>query len=241
MTNRKTVFQGHLCIFNAFGYGSSYGLFLAHYLDPTSGFPIGLTRNTWAWPGSVQMFFFCFLGTLSGRLFDAGYYRQTICFGFALQLIGIFTTAEGSQFWHILLSQGVVTGIGNGFILAPSMSLMSTYFLKKKAIAISVMASGTATGGVVFPLIAQQLFPRIGFKWTVRVMGFVMLANMAVILSIAKTRIPPRKSGPWIEWAAFKQPVYVLFVSGVFFVYLGLYFAFSYVSSHQNFYFQGLA
>ena len=225
------VFQGHLCLCNAMGYSSSYSLFLAHYLTPSSGFPQNISSSTWAWPGALQMFFFCFLGSLTGRLFDAGYYRQVLCVGFTLQLVGIFTTAQGTQYWHILLSQGIIQGMGNGCMLAPSVSLISTYFSKNRAFAIACLASGTATGGVVFPLIAQHLLPKIGFSWTVRVMGFVMLANMAISLSLAKTRIPPRRTGPWVEWSAFTEPAYVLFVGGMFCVFLGLYFAFSFVRS----------
>lgn len=83
----------------------------------------------------------------------------------------------------------------------------------------------------MFPLIAQQLLPKIGFGWTVRVMGFVMLANMVIILALARTRIPPRKAGPILELQAFREPPYVLFICGMFCIFLALYFAFSYVSA----------
>jgi len=53
---------------------------------------------------------------------------------------------------------------------------------------------------------------------------------MVIILSLARSRIPPRKSGPLVEWSAFKEAPYSFFVAGLFCVYLGLYFAFSYVS-----------
>lgn len=96
--------------------------------------------------------------------------------------------------------------------------------------AIALVAGGNGTGGVIFPLIAQQLLTKIGFGWTVRTMGFVMLANAAIILSLARTRIPGRKSGPWLELAAFKEPPYVLFICGMFSVFLALYFIFTYVS-----------
>ena len=87
------------------------------------------------------------------------------------------------------------------------------------------------TGGLVFPAIVQQLLPKIGFGWTVRVLGFVMLGLQSVAISFTKPRIPPRKSGPLLELAAFKEMPYTLFSIGMFLSFWGLYFAFYYVGS----------
>lgn len=215
------------------GYGSSYGLFEAYYLSPTSRFPT-LSSSTWTWPGSIQLCLFCLLATVSGRLFDAGYYRPTIIFGLTLQIIGAFTASFARNYVEIFLSQGLCHGLGSGFVMCPTISLLSTYFSKRRSLAIALAAGGSGTGGLVFPLIAQNLLTKVGFGWTVRIMGFVMLANAAIILSLARTRIPGRKSGPWLELGAFKEPPYVLFICGMFCVYLALYFAFSYVSLSCN-------
>ncbi|SLM39700.1 Major facilitator superfamily domain, general substrate transporter [Lasallia pustulata] len=107
---------------------------------------------------------------------------------------------------------------------------MATYFSTKRSLAISCAASGAATGGVVFPIIAQQLLPKIGFGWTVRVMGFVILANHAIVITLARARIPPRTTGSTIEWAAFKELPYVLFTIGMFLTLWGVYFTYYYVT-----------
>lgn len=63
---------------------------------------------------------------------------------------------------------------------------------------------------MVFPAIAQALLNRIGFPWTLRVIGFVILFNAAVILSLVRTRLPSRSTGPLVEWRAFTElPYYV--------------------------------
>ena len=68
------------------------------------------------------------------------------------------------------------------------------------------MTSGTATGGIVFPVIARQLTDKVGFGWTIRVMGFIILANSIIILVLARTRGSPRSTGPLIKLAAFADP-----------------------------------
>lgn len=182
--------------------------------------------------GSVQIFLLFFIGTFSGRATDYGLFKLTFLVGSILQLVGVFMTSLSTKYWQLFLAQGVCTGLGNGLIFCPTLSLLSTYFTKKRSLAIGIAASGSATGGVVFPAIVQQLLPKIGFPWTVRVLGFVILALQAVALTFTKTRLPPRKTGPLVEWAAFKEVPYALFAIAMFLNFWGIYFAFYYVGSY---------
>lgn len=60
-------------------------------------------------------------------------------------------------------------------------------------------------------------------------MGLVVLVMVIIILALLRVRLPPRKSGPLVEWSAFKEPAYMLFTFGVFLLYWTLYFAIFYV------------
>ncbi|KAL8936823.1 MAG: hypothetical protein Q9216_004734 [Gyalolechia sp. 2 TL-2023] len=134
-------------------------------------------------------------------------------------------------YWQLFLAQGICTGLGNGLIFCPALSVLSTYFSTRRALAIGIGASGSATGGLIFPALVQQLLPKIGFGWTVRVLGFVMLGLQIIGFVFTKPRLPPRKTGPLIEWSAFRELPYTLFSIGMFLVFWGLYFAFYYVGS----------
>ena len=70
-----------------------------------------------------------------------------------------------------------------------------------------------------------------GFPWAVRCAGFVALLFSIVINLLLRPRLPPRKSGPIIEWAAFLEPAYVLFSIGMFLIFWALYFGFFYARS----------
>ena len=218
------VLAGHLVIFNAWGNINSFGIFQSYYVTALDRPPSDIS-----WVGSMQILLVFLIGAFSGRALDAGYYRATLFAGASLQLLGVFMTSLSTQYWQLFLAQGICQGLGDGLVFCPIISLISTYFSVRRSLALSLAACGGATGGMVFPAIVQQLLPKIGFAWTVRVMGFVMLANSAVILTFARTRIPPRRTGPLIEWAAFKELPYVLFIIGMFCTQLGLYFAYYYV------------
>ena len=219
------VLCGHLVVFNVWGYINSFGIFQQYYATM-----VNRSASDISWVGSLQIFFVYFLGTFSGRATDAGYLRTFLTAGLFLQVFGTFMTSISSTYWQLVLAQGVCQGIGNGLAFCPVVALISTYFTSKRTIAISTSASGAATGGLVFPAIAQNLLSRVGFGWTVRVMGFVLLFNSIVVLSLVRQRLPPRKTGPFIEWKAFTEMTYTFFAFGTFFCFWAVYYAYDYVS-----------
>lgn len=232
---------GHLVVFNTWGYINSFGVFQTYYVSD-----LGFPPSDVSWVGSIQIFLLFFVGAFSGRATDHGLFRVTVIAGSFFHLLGIFMTSLSTKYWQLVLAQGVCLGLGNGLVFCPALAVLSTYFTTKRSLAIAIAASGSSTGGLIYPVIVQHLLPKIGFPWTVRILGFVMLGLQAIYLTLMKTRLPPRKSGPLVEWSAFKEPSYTLFSIGellllplgwpwsdelgMFLIFWGLYFAFYYVS-----------
>lgn len=221
------VLAGHLVVFNTWGYMISFGIFQPRYVES-----LGMESSAIAWIGSVQICLIFLVGTFSGRAFDAGYYRIALVIGSILQLVGILTTSVGHTYWQIFLAQGICQGLGCGIVFAPTVANISTYFSKRRSMAVSASACGGATGGMVFPLMAQQLLPKIGLAWTVRAMGLVILVSSAMVCLLAKPRLPPRKSGPIVEMAAFREITYLLFAISMFFTLWAAYFAYYFARAY---------
>jgi len=108
---------------------------------------------------------------------------------------------------------------------------VTTYFKKNRGVAVAIFSSGNSAGGAIYPVIVRQLLPKIGFPWTVRVLGFVNLTMLAIALAFLRPRLPPRKAGPIIEWKAFSEPPYDCIIIGLSFVFGALYFATYYIAS----------
>ncbi|KAH7550796.1 major facilitator superfamily domain-containing protein [Bipolaris maydis] len=217
---------GHFVVFNTWGMIATFGVFQQYYT-----LRLGLEPSAVSWIGSFQMLGHFALGMLTGRLFDAGFFYWSAVPGMLVSALGMFMTSLCTRYWQFFLAQGLMTGVGNGLQFAPVLSLVSTYFARNRSVALAIMASGSATGGLVYPTVARQLLPRIGFPWTVRVMGFMMLAVGTGYSCLLKPRLPPRKSGPVLELSAFAELPYSVFLLGVFLIALGQYFAFYYISS----------
>ncbi|VBB81605.1 Putative transporter [Podospora comata] len=223
------VFCAHLVITNTWGIINSFGVFQPYYTATLSRPPSDIS-----WVGSVQIFLLFFIGAITGRLTDAGFFRHIFALGTVLLLLGTFTVSAASTYSQVFLSQGICMGLGMGCLFCPSISTVSTYFDKRRAIALAVAACGSATGGLIFPSMVRELLPKVGFGWTMRSIGFIQLLTLGVGCVFLKPRIKPRKSGPLIDLAAWKEGEYVMYALGAFTCFIGLYFPFYYVASFSR-------
>jgi MFS family permease len=218
----------HLVFFNTWGVTNGFGVFQEYYSKN-----LGQSQSSISWIGSFQVFLLFLLGVVGGRASDAGYFRTTFAFGVLLQLIGIFMASLCTAYWQIFLAQGLCMGLGNGFAFVASLSVVSSYFGKTRAFALGIASSGAAVGGLVYPTVIDQLLNRgrLGFPWTVRVMGFIMMATYAPCLALFRPRLAPRKSGPLVELSALREAPFLLFIAAMFLNFWGLYFAFFYMGT----------
>ncbi len=212
-----------ICV-TTWGYVNSFGVFQTYYTER-----LGETRSTVSWVGSIQLWVIFVMSAFSGRALDAGLFIPTLIVGSFIQLIGIFMTSLCRNFWQLLLAQGLCTGLGSGIIFCPAMGLVTTYFTRKRALAIAIVTTGNSFGGGVYPVVVRQLLPKIGFPWTVRILGFLNMAFLLGAIAFMRPRLPPRKSGPLIEWQAFREFPYVALVIGFSFVFGALFFSYYFV------------
>jgi len=103
-----------------------------------------------SWIGSVQSFLLVFIGVLTGPAYDAGYFKAIIWTGSFLVVFGYMMTSLCTRYWQVMLAQGLVVGVGSGCLFVPSAAIIPQYFLKKRALANGISASGSALGNIRF-------------------------------------------------------------------------------------------
>ncbi|CEL10206.1 hypothetical protein ASPCAL13330 [Aspergillus calidoustus] len=160
-------------LFNIWGLAFAFGSFQSYYvLD----FLPHVSTSAISWVGTIQSWLLIIGGLIAGPLFDMGYYRSMILAGSFLSVFGIMMLSIATEYYQILLSQGICTGLGFGLLYIPSITLVSRSFVRKRALALGVSTAGAPLGGVIYTLMFEQLLPKVGFPWTVRIIGFTMLA-----------------------------------------------------------------
>ncbi|KAF2227830.1 major facilitator superfamily domain-containing protein [Elsinoe ampelina] len=220
------VLACHLAMSSCWGTVMSWGAYQTYYTDTLLP---DLPQSTVSWIGSIQVTLIFFVGIASGRLTDGGYFYPVVWAGLFLEVLGVFMTSLCAEFWQLVMAQGICFGVGAGLSFTPMTALLSTYFQRKRAVAIAMAASGAATGGLVFPSVIRQLVPQVGFGWAVRVVAFIVLLFNGMSVFIMKWRLPPRQTGPWVDTTAFKDRTFLVAVGAMFFVFWAVYFAFFYV------------
>lgn len=222
------IFCAWLAIMNSWGFVNSFGAFQPYYESI-----LPEPASTISWIGSVQACLMFSLGIITGRALDRGWFRPTVAVGIAIQLLGIFALSFSHTYWQFLLTQGFCTGVGGGIFFVPIMGLCSTYFSTHRGIAIGIITTGNSLGAVIYPVVVRQLLGKIGFGWTIRVLGFLNVVCLLIALAFMKPRLPPRKAGPLIEWEAFMDVPYCLHVLGICCLMPPVYCVLYYVSHIQ--------
>lgn len=149
---------------------NSFGVFQAYYTDY-----LKITPSEISWIGAIQNFLGYFLSTLSGRLSDAGHFRLSLSIGTGLLILGSFTMSFSTKYWQLMLTQGVTMGLAAGFLCCPMMSVTGTYFSKNRSLVLGIITCGNVTGGLIYPAMARQLLPAVGFGWALRAIAFIQV------------------------------------------------------------------
>ncbi|PLN78080.1 monocarboxylate transporter [Aspergillus taichungensis] len=223
------VFGAWFLFFNSWGVINTWGAFQTYYeqtiLSDTSSSSI-------AWIGSLQSFLLMLFGVVTGPLFDAGYFRALLGFGTIVMPFGLMMASISSQFWHLILAQGICVGLAAGCLFVPSVAVLPQYFQRKRGLANGIAASGSSIGGVIYPIMFNQLQRQVGFPWATRAIAFVCFGTCLISFSLMRMRFQPKQKRKLVQLSAFKEPAFCLFCLGMFLGFLGFYNFLFYVQSY---------
>ena len=138
----------------------------------------------------------------------------------------------GTDYYQILLAQGICSPIGASCIFYPAVSATQTWFLRRRALALGIVASGSSLGGVIFPIMVQRLLPQIGFAWSMRaaaflILGLLVIANLTVTSRLEHT---PKRLNPIMLFKPLRELPFALLVASSFFIFLGLFLPFAFIT-----------
>lgn len=105
----------------------------------------------------------------------------------------LFSTNCNTEHYQIILSFSILTGIGSFLLLTPSMGCVAHGFMERRGLASGIAFVGDGFGGVLFPLMIQSLLPQVGWEWSIRILGVVLLLLCSMNVTFCRSRIPPRK------------------------------------------------
>jgi len=126
--------------------------------------------------------------------------------------------------------------LGCGTIFGPSVGVISHWFKRRRGIALGLTATGSSLGGTVFPIAANRLLNEVGFQWTMRILGFILILTLGCANLTLQRRLPPvNVKGGLLNMAVFKNKAYTVWCLSGFVAFLGLYTVLTYIETSAIF------
>ncbi|KAJ4554055.1 hypothetical protein HRR78_002459 [Exophiala dermatitidis] len=226
-----------LVFFNVWGFTFSFGPFQSYYeldlLKDTSPSNI-------SWVGTIAAYLLILTGVISGPAFDLGYYKMMLFGGAAMSSFGIFMLSLSHKYYQIFMTQGICLGLGCGVLYIPGLALVSRSFSRRRAMAMGIVTSGAPVGGIIYTITFDQAIDSLGFAWTVRVMGFIMMGSYIIafpLLLWGTANTGDISSGTvrkLFDIAALKDLAFWLYTWSNFFLFCGYMVPFFYMASYAQ-------
>ncbi|KAF9453382.1 MFS general substrate transporter [Macrolepiota fuliginosa MF-IS2] len=191
--------------------------------------PTQIGRVKSSWIGGVQLCLVFSAGVFTGRLFDRGYFRHMMIAGTCLHAFSYFmlSLSKENKWYQVFLSHGVGSGLASGIAYIPCLCVVSRHFKRHRALAMGIVAAGTASGATVHPILLNHLFhTKIGFHNGVRISAGInsvcfILANL--MMRTNQVSKPSTTSNvPLMK--LFRDPAYGLMVVSAMLSNFGMFF-----------------
>ncbi|PWN31529.1 MFS general substrate transporter, partial [Meira miltonrushii] len=226
------VLGGCLAFTAGVGFINSFSVFQAYYRSKTLP---GHSDDDIAWIGSIQLWGAFFFGLPAGKMSDKFGPKIPLAIGTFFIVFGTMMASISKSYYQFILSQGLCSCIGYGLCFTPALSVPSTWFLKKRGLAIGLVVSGTSVGGVIWPIAINRMlnFDGVSLGWTLRMVGFLQLALMVAATFLIKSRLPRNllKDPPPITKFLTDRTT-MIFVSGGIVMFFGLYVPYFYITPY---------
>lgn len=161
------------CLVNVWivGFIKSYGVLYVHV---RSAFPEASAYHT-SWLPALLSTIGLLIAPLTGTLCRNFTSRKVSFVGGILCCLGLVLGSQAVSMNQLILSVGVLTGLGAGLTTTPGVLIVSLYFEKRRALASAICVSGNALGGFFLPPLVDYLMDEYGLRGTMLILAAMQL------------------------------------------------------------------
>ncbi|KAK5653737.1 hypothetical protein OQA88_7893 [Cercophora sp. LCS_1] len=200
------------------GYNQTFGVFQEYYLSPTQDVLIPSPSSQSSPPTALLAFVgtLCYGLTWAGgilvnpimsrietgtwtpstssrrwrrRLLPLVTLKTITLSGVLLMSTGFALASLSTSIWHLLLTQGLLTGIGMSLLYFPLLAPAPEYFTNHRATAMGLILAGGGTGGLILSPVIRTLLSTVGGRWTLRIYALInLVAGLPIAWAVPKSR-----------------------------------------------------
>jgi len=150
----------------------------------------GVARGAASLPYTLTMLGFGVAGVAVGRFVDRFGILRPMMVSSALLGLGYLVSGYATSITGFALAQGLLIGVGSSVTFGPLLAHVSMWFVRRRGIAVALVASGNYLAGTIWPPIVQHFIATSGWRATYAGIGVFILATM-LPLALLLRRPPP--------------------------------------------------
>ena len=150
----------------------------------------GVARGAASLPYTLTMLGFGVAGVVVGRFVDRFGVLRPMMASSALLGLGYLVSGYATSITGFALAQGLLIGVGSSVTFGPLLAHVSMWFVRRRGIAVALVASGNYLAGTIWPPIVQHFIATSGWRATYAGVGVFILATM-LPLGLLLRRPPP--------------------------------------------------
>ncbi|KAK2760572.1 MFS monocarboxylate transporter [Colletotrichum kahawae] len=191
-----------------------------------------------AWIFGLFNFMVFFCGIQIGPVFDVHGPTWLMATSVVLYVVVFVCIGFCEEYWHFVVVIGLVAGSATSIIFVVPVATVGQYFQVRRGSATGLAMAGGSLGGVMFPLIFDNLSERIGFAWATRSIGLVTIVLLMVGCLLVRPRESLRNTLPLNksilpDFRILLRYNVLLMTIGVFFIEWGFFIGLEYVASYS--------
>lgn len=168
------VFASFMCNMIVDGIAYTFGVFLNDFVEY-----FGEGKGTVAWVGSLLSGMYLSAGPVVSALTNK-YGCRTVCIaGSIISCVAFALSTLSTNVTMMMLTYGVMGGIGFGFIYLPAVVAVGYYFETKRSLATGIAVCGSGFGTFAFAPLANMLLENFDWKNSTLILAGLIL-NCAV-------------------------------------------------------------
>ncbi|KAH8769175.1 major facilitator superfamily domain-containing protein [Diaporthe sp. PMI_573] len=226
------VVFGSFCLFmSVFGIINTSAVFQSYFLENQLK---QYSPSEVGWIFSTYLFVVYFVGLGVGPVFDHHGVREIVFVGSSVMVASPFILGSCTEYYQIFGTFSILMGLGGALLNNPAYAAIGHFFDRRRGLATGLAATAGSIGGIVFPLILQATLPRLGYPWSMRVLGFILVALAVPANLLVRTRLPPAEetASLWPNLRLFLDPKLACCCGGIFFMEWGVLIPLTYVVSY---------
>merc|ERR1719430_739673 len=142
--------------------------------------------------GSILAGAIMLVGPISSTLVNKFGPRKTCIAGAIISALSIFISTFSPNVYMLMISYGIVGGLGLGLMYVPAVTAVGYWFEKKRSLVTGISTCGSGFGTIVFAPVVTFLLANTDWQWTNRIIACFCL--LCTFLGLTMKPVPRPKA-----------------------------------------------